>query len=420
MRGRRNHDTAERLPGERVGRYEILSHIASGGMGEVYLASLGEQRVAIKLCHPHLAEDPEFVAMFSDEARIASAVRHPNVVATLDVADDSDLYMVMEYVEGTTLAQMMRRDGGPVPIPNLLRVMRDALDGLHAAHELRDARGRLANVIHRDVTPQNILIGLDGRARLSDFGVAKAAERAAVTRDGSVKGKLGYIAPEQLRGAPIDRRVDIFTAGVVLWEGLAGQRAFRGASSSDTINKILTAPILAPSTFRAEVPPELDRIVLKAMTRDLDERFSTAAELAQALESCAPAATAETVGEWVRSARAWDAGAGEARTAVGPFDDATVVSDAADLAATEETSLPEAGVEETSTAVTIPTPLRMPQPDMEDPFASAPTVVQWPARTAEGHGPWLLVAILAAVLFTSFAAMAFVLWLLWTASSLGP
>ncbi len=277
-----------------------------GGMGEVYLARTValagfERLVALKLCHPQLLDDPEFVAMFLDEARIAASIRHPNVVGTLDVAQEDDaLYMVMEYVEGESLASLLRRAGSPVDIPCLVRVCVDALRGLHAAHELRDHEGRPANVIHRDVTPQNLLVGLDGMTRLTDFGVAKAEARATVTKEGSVKGKLGYLAPEQLKGRPLDRRVDLFAAGVVVWEALVGTPLFRGTTDADTVGRVLTAPIHPPSTLRADVPEALDEIVMKALAREPDDRFATAEALAAALESAVTPASHSTVGAWVR------------------------------------------------------------------------------------------------------------------------
>lgn len=277
-------------------------------MGEVYLARTVamagfERLVALKLCHPSLVDDAEFVAMFLDEARLAAAIRHPNVVGTLDVAQEDDaLYMVMEYVEGASLSALLRRvPRGTAEIACVARVCVDALRGLHAAHELRDREGRPANVIHRDVTPQNLLVGLDGMTRLTDFGVAKAEARATVTKEGAVKGKLGYLAPEQLKAREVDRRVDLFAAGVVLWEALVGERLFRGTTDADTVGQVLTAPIHPPSTFREAVTPALDAVVMKALEREPDHRYATAEALAEALEQAvAPASHAE-VGKWVRT-----------------------------------------------------------------------------------------------------------------------
>jgi serine/threonine-protein kinase len=210
--------------------------------------------------------------------------------------------MVMEYVEGASLSALLRRvPRGTIEFACVARVCVDALRGLHAAHELRDREGRPANVIHRDVTPQNLLVGLDGMTRLTDFGVAKAEARATVTKEGAVKGKLGYLAPEQLKGRAVDRRVDLFAAGVVLWEALVGERLFRGTTDADTVGQVLTAPIHPPSTLRAAVPPALDAVVMKALEREPDHRYATAEALAEALElAVAPASHAE-VGKWVRA-----------------------------------------------------------------------------------------------------------------------
>ena len=211
----------ESLPS--LGGYELLHELAAGGMATVYLGrkrGVGgfERLVAIKCCHPHLRRDPAFVAMFLDEARLAARIHHPNVVATLDVSDEDALYFVMEYVEGTSLAEWIARlallDQRIAPAL-LLRVIIDGLGGLHAAHELRDHDGKSFQLVHRDVSPQNILVGLDGGTRIADFGIAKAESRATRTRTGQVKGKTGYMPPEQILGEPLDRRADVYAAGVV-------------------------------------------------------------------------------------------------------------------------------------------------------------------------------------------------------------
>ncbi|MCL2447368.1 MAG: serine/threonine protein kinase, partial [Polyangiaceae bacterium] len=188
--------------------------------------------VAIKQLHPQFAKDPEFVAMFLDEARLVARIRHPNVVPTLDVvAASSELFHVMEYVQGESLSRLaraLRAREERVPLPIVVRIMNDVLQGLHAAHEARDERGVPLHIVHRDVTPQNILVGADGVARLLDFGVAKAAGRAQTTQDGQIKGKLAYMAPEQLMSAGVTRETDLYAASVVLWEMLAGERLFTG------------------------------------------------------------------------------------------------------------------------------------------------------------------------------------------------
>jgi eukaryotic-like serine/threonine-protein kinase len=275
-----------------LGRYEVLDEIAQGGMATVYLgrargAANFERLVAVKVCLPHLRGDEEFSGMFLDEARLAARIHHPNVVATLDVGDEEALYLVMEYIEGDKLSTLIKRASikqQRIPLGVTARIMIDALSGLHAAHELKDSLGEPLQLVHRDVSPHNVLVGVDGIARISDFGIAKAEARATVTREGSLKGKMSYMAPEQLAGKPVDRRADIYAAGVVLWECLAGRRLFRADSEVETFNLVLQNKILRPSTLWPEVPPELDEIVLRALSLDPEQRFATAAEFAEALE----------------------------------------------------------------------------------------------------------------------------------------
>lgn len=275
-----------------LGRYEVLEEIAQGGMATVYLgrargAANFERLVAVKVCLPHLRSDEEFAGMFLDEARLAARIHHPNVVATLDVGDEEALYLVMEYIEGDKLSTLIKRASikrERIPIAVTARIMIDALSGLHAAHELKDSLGEPLRLVHRDVSPHNVLVGVDGIARISDFGIAKAEARATVTREGSLKGKMSYMAPEQLAGKPVDRRADIYAAGVVLWECLAGRRLFRADSEVETFNLVLQNRIQRPSELWPEVPPELDAVVLRALSLDPDKRFATAAEFAEALE----------------------------------------------------------------------------------------------------------------------------------------
>src|ERR1700690_2074894 len=243
-------------PLQTLGNYELLHEIASGGMATVYLGrkrGVGgfERLVAIKCCHPHLRRDPAFVTMFLDEARLAARIHHPNVVATLEVSDDDALYFVIHYGEGMSLADWLSRllpQNQRIAEDLLLRVMIDGLAGLHAAHELRDHDGKSFQLVHRDVSPQNLLIGLDGVTRIADFGIAKAESRATRTRTGQVKGKTGYMPPEQILGEPLDRRADVYAAGVILWEALVGRRLFDGESDAATINQVLNNAVPAPST----------------------------------------------------------------------------------------------------------------------------------------------------------------------------
>ncbi|MGE0322776.1 MAG: serine/threonine-protein kinase [Polyangiaceae bacterium] len=281
---------------ERIGRYEVISEIARGGMATVYLAHLGglggfRRLVAIKRLHPHLASEPQFVSMFLDEARLVAEIRHPNVVPTLDISDTMQgLCLVMEYIDGAPLTKLLKQAAKQKRGVNprvAIRVMLDSLAGLHAAHDLRDHEGLPLNLVHRDVSPHNLLVGSDGHTRLLDFGVARARQRLTQTRVGEMKGKLAYMAPEQASGRAIDRRTDVFAAGIVLWECLAGARLFYGANEADTLSRLMTQNIPPLSEFSQNTPSALDAVVGKALARDPDERFASAADFAAELERVA-------------------------------------------------------------------------------------------------------------------------------------
>ena len=275
-----------------LGAYTILTRLASGGMATVFAGTkLGmagfERLVAIKCCHPHLSRDEEFLTMFLEEARLAARIHHPNVVATLDVGSDEFLYLVMEYVEGDSFAGLLRRARerqSTVPLEVTIRVLLDTLAGLHAAHELRGADGESLNLVHRDVSPQNILVGSDGISRITDFGIALAAARSTNTREGKLKGKFSYMAPEQARGEGATRRIDVFAAGIVLWEALTGRSLFRRQDDVSTINAVMREKVIPPSYLVSTLPRRLDAVVLKALERDPERRFAGADEFSDALE----------------------------------------------------------------------------------------------------------------------------------------
>ena len=282
--------------GERLDRFELIAELASGGMATVYLARLsgvaGFQRlVAIKRLHPHLAKEPEFVEMFLDEARLAARIHHPNVVPIQEVGQsERGYYLVMDYVEGDTLARLLARSAQakkPVPWGVTIRILLDTLAGLHTAHELKDDMGQPLLIVHRDVSPQNILVGVDGIARITDFGVARAASRLSTTRSGQLKGKLAYMAPEQARGSQVDRRADIFSVGIVLWEALAMKRLFKGDGEAETLNRVLYDPIAPPSSVRPDVPKGLDTVCMKALAREQGDRYASCQDFADALEKAA-------------------------------------------------------------------------------------------------------------------------------------
>ncbi|MBX3216242.1 MAG: serine/threonine protein kinase [Labilithrix sp.] len=292
-----------------LGRYALFGEIAAGGMATVHLArllgSVGFSRtVAIKRLHPHLAKDPDFVAMFLEEARLAARVRHPNVVATLDVVDDdSELFLVMEYVAGESLSRLVRKAreaGNRVPPRYVVGVVCAALEGLHAAHEATSERGSPLGIVHRDVSPQNIHVGLDGVARVLDFGIAKATNRVQETRTDQIKGKVAYMSPEQLAKGPIDRRADVYSAAVVVWEALTGARLFKADDVPALVYAIMNDEIRAPSEVAPDLPKELDAIVMKGLDRDPANRWSSAREMAVALENVLSPAPPREIGEWVR------------------------------------------------------------------------------------------------------------------------
>jgi serine/threonine-protein kinase len=293
----------------KLGRYSVFAELASGGMASVYLGRMSGavgfgRTVAIKRLHPHLARDPQFVSMFLDEARLAARVQHPNVVPTLDVVTESnELFLVLEYVKGETLSALLRaarHAGVSIPVPVTLAIIVGLLNGLHAAHRAKDERGVDLHIVHRDVSPHNVMVGADGVARVLDFGVAKAATRLQTTRDGQIKGKISYMAPEQI-GGEATLRSDIYAAGVVLWEALATRRLFAGDNDAQLLHAVLVPKIKAPSAFNPGVTPELDRLVMRALAVDPKARFATAREMAEALDHCMRPASANQVAEWLES-----------------------------------------------------------------------------------------------------------------------
>jgi serine/threonine-protein kinase len=288
-----------------VGRYAVYDVIARGGMATVHLGRLlgsaGFGRtVAIKRLHPHLATDHEFSTMMLDEARIAGRVQHPNVVPLLDVVTvGEELLLVMDYVPGESLMALQNKTGA-VPPALASAVVADMLHGLHAAHEATDERGAPLYIVHRDVSPQNVIVGTHGAARIFDFGVAKAAGRMTTTGDsGQLKGKLSYMAPEQLGGRAVDRRVDVYAAAVVLWETLTGVPLFRGDNAGATVENVLLGCMHPPSHLVPSLPEALDELVMRGLARDPAERFATAQEMALALERAMPRAPVIDVAGWV-------------------------------------------------------------------------------------------------------------------------
>lgn len=290
---------------QRIGRYQLLLPIATGGMATVYLARqsgpAGFQRdVALKLVHPHLRESGEWITDLIEEAKLAARIRHPNVVPILDVGDEAaGVFLAMEYIEGDSLAGLLAAAGGKIPPDIGRRILCDGLAGLHAAHELKDDRGFALGVVHRDFSPQNLLVGIDGVCRLTDFGIAKAASRLTVTRTGTVKGKVAYMSPEQARGLPLDRRADVWSAGAVAWEVFAGRRLFEGDEEIATGLRVVTEKPPLLSTVDPSLPKPLAEAVASALIQDVDARCPTAEELRRRIAETGPLADPSAVAEYV-------------------------------------------------------------------------------------------------------------------------
>lgn len=277
------------VKGTRLANYELVMRIGRGGMATVWVAREHADRpeddrlVAVKAMLADLADEPEFVRMFLDEVRLIRAIRHPNVVDVYDVGEeDGVMWMAMEWVEGESLHSVIAEAGKRRAIPPeiAVRIIADAAAGLHAAHELRDVDGTLENLVHRDVSPHNILIGTAGQVKLVDFGVAKAVGRmSGQTRTGQLKGKFGYMSPEQAAGHDVDRRSDVFALGVVLYELTTSRRLFRGESDIETLRLVTSGHIPRPTQLDPDYPPGLERVVLKALERSPERRYQTAADL---------------------------------------------------------------------------------------------------------------------------------------------
>lgn len=285
---------------EPFGRYQLVKRLGGGGMGEVFVArqaGLGgfEKLCVVKLLLPSLAEDAEFVAMFLDEAKLAARLSHPNVGQVFDVGQvDGTLYMAMEYIRGEDLAGLQKRMLDlkfSLPPAYAARIVADAAAGLQHAHQLADAQGKSLGLIHRDVSPPNIIVTFEGEVKIIDFGLARAAGRATQTKGGMLKGKFAYMSPEQVAASALDHRADIFALGIVLHELLTGTRLFRKDGDMQTLAAVAQCDVPAPSSLNPQVPGELDQVVLKALSKNRDDRYRDAQSMRFALE------------EWLRTAR---------------------------------------------------------------------------------------------------------------------
>ncbi|MFO0727652.1 MAG: serine/threonine-protein kinase [Myxococcota bacterium] len=301
--------------GTRLLGYELLLPIGKGGMAEVWIArttgELGFSRlVALKTIRPEVGRDPGFRSAFFEEARLAARLRHANAVDVLELGEDgATLFTVMDWIEGVSLAHLLAsgpRGGQHLSPAVAVRVVSDLLSGLHAAHELLDDTGAPLALVHRDVSPHNVLVGIEGVARLTDFGVAKAFGRvAAETQAGEIRGKPGYFSPEQGAGLPVDRRTDIFAAGIVLFEALTGRRLFGGGPASAPLAKLTDRTYPSPDAVVSSVPAPIAKVVNRALAFQADERFPTALEMRDALEAAAleamAIATAKDVAEAIQT-----------------------------------------------------------------------------------------------------------------------
>jgi serine/threonine protein kinase len=383
----------------RFGRYEPVFRIAAGGMAEVYGArAVGEagfrRWVALKRMLPHLSDDPIFVGMFLDEARIAANIAHPNVVSTLDLgrSDDGSAYLVMDLVVGSTLSAMFRsaaRRGERIPMAVALEVLAQAAAGLHAAHEATSPEGEPLQIVHRDVSPQNILVGVNGRAQIMDFGVARAAMRESRTRTGEVKGKLSYFSPEQAAADEIDRRSDVFSLATVGWEVLAGKRLFHAENPLNILRKLTQEPIPRLDEIDPAVPATIADVIARALERALDARTPSCARFAEELRGA------------MREAQVYcsEAEVGRAARELGsPTVERieSAVRRAAELDDTSEAA-PSPEVSEVSqTRKTHGRPSSMEEAPSEpepEPEVSVATVVSKPAHELRSSGPRLTLAL---------------------------
>lgn len=301
----------EDLP--RIGRYEVVTRLAIGGMAELFLARERgiaglERLVVLKRILPHLADKPRFIDMFLREARIVARLAHPNVVQIFDLGeDDGNYYIAMEYIHGSTVRELQvlsRQHRRKFPLDVAVGVLIQSLRGLHAAHDLKDLDGKTLGLVHRDISPHNLMCTTDGTVKLLDFGVAKATEEGLeATHSGHLKGKFAYMSPEQARRQEIDRRSDVFGMGVVAWEMLTGERLFKRDHEVDMMKAVLQETVKPPSSYDDSVPPAIDLVVMRALERDRDVRWANADVMRQELIAAAQSASLDTgpdrIGEWV-------------------------------------------------------------------------------------------------------------------------
>jgi serine/threonine-protein kinase len=280
----------------RIGAYEIIRPLAKGGMAELFLVRMTgpegfEKVLVLKRILPHYVENPKFVRAFLDEAKLVAGFDHPHIAHVHDMGTaDASYYFTMEFVHGVdlrTILKRSRRDRSPLPLEHIVLIIKNIASALHYAHERRGVDGRPLGIVHRDVSPSNIIVSYEGAPKLIDFGIAKARSSSMKTQTGALKGKVSYMSPEQAKGTPIDRRTDVFALGIVLWELIANRRLLKGDNEMATIQRIINEPVGSPRDFRHDCPPALERIVDKALALEVEQRYATAADFEHALDDFA-------------------------------------------------------------------------------------------------------------------------------------
>jgi CheY-like chemotaxis protein len=421
---RRREEPAAAVPAtgpDHFGQYEILEKIASGGMAELSKAKRtgveGFQKiVAIKKILPHLADDEDFITMFADEAKLAAQLNHPNIIHIYDLGKikAGGYFIAMEYVDGRDLRGIELSAGElgvPLPVPLAVYIASKVASALDYAHRRRDADGRELNIVHRDVSPQNILISYEGDIKLCDFGIAKAASKASKTQSGALKGKMQYMSPEQAWGKPIDRRSDLFSLGVVLHELLTGERLFRGDTDINILEKVRNADVTPPSRTNSEVSQSLDAVVMKALAKDPDERYANASDMLRDLDSVlysyTPAPGSADVAIYLHRLQAEEAAVSEAKAREAAAQAATLESEAEPArkrkskgAPISRRSEPAPRTEVSAPAPPAPTPPARPAPRGGEVFGSLD-------RTAEAdrksRTPLFAAIAVAAAVLVGFA-----------------
>jgi serine/threonine-protein kinase len=308
-------EASQNGPLSRLGRYDVLSPVGSGGMAAIYLARIAgpagfEKPIALKVIHSHLVEDSEFIQMFFNEAKLASQLQHPNIVQVFEFGEAEGIfYLTMEYLQGRTLGAVGRRmkhvEGGAIDARVACYVIMQACEGLHYAHELRNITGEAMELVHRDISPQNLFVTYSGSVKLMDFGIARGVGLAHTTRPGSLKGKFPYMSPEQVRGRNLDRRSDIFSLGTVLWELLAGARLFKGENDFESLRLVGEAHVPSIADFRPDLPPAFDHVLRRALARSVGDRYKTVLDfhndIADLNHSLGPALNTHKLAEYMRS-----------------------------------------------------------------------------------------------------------------------